>query len=210
MVVEVDFVSLENGELTVKARTIVDGAVTCQGELVVWCLPHPDQAIRPDEFLPEPKDLYPKEDAEDISVTDIMKQIPHRYPFLMVDRILYTNVEEQRSVGLKNVTGNEPYFSGYLNKNTMLPNSLQLEIAAQVGCVYSLSLPENADKIAFFMSIDSAQFHHPVLPGDQLLIDMSLAGSKGRFGKATAHLYVGEKLVTECVLKFAIVDAEAK
>lgn len=208
--IQVEMIEFSERQISVKATTSVDGQVTCQGEIVVECLAHPDQAIRPEIFCPAiKKGLVPEEGGKDsLNITEIMDIIPHRYPFLLIDKILHTDKEELRTVGLKNITGNEPFFSGYLNNYSIVPNCLQMEMTAQVGCVYSLGLEENAGKIAFFMSIDEAIFHRPVLPGDQLVIDMSTAGSKGRFGKAEAKLYVGEELVTECTLKFAIVVPE--
>ena len=82
---------------------------------------------------------------------------------------------------------------------------MQAEIGAQAGCVLALEAPENRNKLGFFLSIDDAVFHDTVVPGDQLLVDASSV-SRGRFGKGEARMYVGETLISEISLKFAVVD----
>ncbi|MFA4945306.1 MAG: 3-hydroxyacyl-[acyl-carrier-protein] dehydratase FabZ [Lentisphaeria bacterium] len=135
-----------------------------------------------------------------------MAVIPHRYPFLLIDRILHMDAGAQRLVGLKNISGNEPYMAAPALPFT--PGYLQVEMAAQAGCALALSIPANHGKLGFFMAIDEARFHAPVLPGDQLLLDTA-SEMRAKFGKGEAKLYVGDQLVSEVLMKFAIVDREA-
>lgn len=207
LLIEISVDSFDNHKLEVSAKTSVDGNVTSQAQLTISCVKKNDllESLTPTTLMESFKEgIALDENSED--VVAIQKVIPHRYPFILVDKIISLDAENKSTVGLKNVSFNEPFFAGYPDEYCMLPNSLQMEIAAQVGCKYMLSLPENEGKIGFFMAIDHATYHKPVLPGDQLIVETSLAGSRGRFGKADVKMYVGDTLVTECALKFAIGD----
>lgn len=207
LLIEITVDSCENNVLEVSAKTSVDGAVTSQAQLTISCVKKNElmDSLKPTSLLQTLKEgVVDEENVED--VVAIQSVIPHRYPFILVDKILKLDEEGKTVYGLKNISANEPFFAGYPEEYCMLPNSLQMEIAAQVGCKYMLSLPENEGKIGYFMAIDSATYHKPVLPGDQLVVKACLAGSRGRFGKATVEMFVGETLVTECALKFAIGD----
>ncbi len=208
LLVEVAVTGFEDDVMSVKATTSVDGAVTSQGEITLKCLRDADMAsLTPSDLMPALKsELICEDSMTNEDVVAIQKVIPHRYPFILVDKILCFDPEGKSIVGLKNISGNEPFFAAYPDEWSMVPNSLQMEIAAQVGCKYMLALPENEGKIGYFMSIDNAVYHKPVLPGDQIVVSISLAGSRGRFGKGDVKMYVGEDLVTECSLKFAIGD----
>ncbi|MEA2012479.1 MAG: 3-hydroxyacyl-ACP dehydratase FabZ [Verrucomicrobiota bacterium] len=207
LAIEAECISFDEGELIVKAKTLVDNKVTCQGEISVGFVMNTVATGTPEKLSPPLFNNF-NTNAQPLNVQDIMKSIPHRYPFMLIDRILFTDEKEKRMVGLKNITANEPCFNGYFPSINILPNCLQMEIAAQLGCAYNLSQPENAGKIAYFMSIDKAKFYAPVLPGDQLVIDINLSGGRGRFGKADAKLYVGNNIVSEGVLKFVLVEKE--
>jgi len=184
-----------------KAKVSVNGSATSGGEIVLRvCSKSEAVAAATPTVLIEPQ---PASAAEIRDIAYIMAAIPHRYPFLLIDRVLSMDVSS--ITVLKNVTGNEPYMRGIALAS--VPGYLQVEMAAQAGCALSLADPENRDKLAYFMSIDEAVFHAPVLPGDQLRIQVDV-NSKGRFGKADCILSVGERTVTEAKIKFAIVDRQ--
>ena len=107
--------------------------------------------------------------------------IPHRYPFLFVDYV--AKMEGNHVVGIKNCTETEPIFRQYQDGYTVLLSSVQPEITAQVGAVYSLSRPESAGKIAIFMGIDRSDFFHPIFPGDQMRLEVDMPDIKSRFGR---------------------------
>jgi len=134
-----------------------------------------------------------------------MGYIPHRFPFLLVDRILYMNPDEMRIVVLKQVTGNEPFFAGLPAR--AVPAYIQAEIGAQAGCILALALPENRGKLGFFMSIDEGEFDEPIVPGDEMAIEVQV-NSRGRFGKAEGSAWVADRKVSRIVVKFAVVDPE--
>jgi len=207
LVIEAEADEFVDGVCSITARILVNGDVASQAKMDVKCVATVDGVSTPTELLPALNiaDLA-EHSIVDLDVTAIQELIPHRYPFLLVDKLISFDIESKTITGLKNITINEPFFNGLPDEYAMLPNSLQMEIAAQIGCVYMLKLPENQGKIGYFMSIDKAVFYKPILPGDQMIVSISLAGSRGRFGKAEVKIYVGSELVTECQLKFAIGD----
>ena len=140
------------------------------------------------------------------SVTDIMSFLPHRYPFLLVDRIL--EVEgDQRIVGLKNVTINEPFFQGHFPGAPVMPGVLIIECMAQVaGVMIYRDMPDKAKKLIYFTGIENAKFRRPVLPGDQLRIEMQLLNRRNNFGKMNGQATVEGKLAAEATVAFAISD----
>jgi 3-hydroxyacyl-[acyl-carrier-protein] dehydratase len=195
------------GEFIFAAQALVNGEVTCEGKIRLCWKPASFFALPAGAGIdPKLPSSIPATDAKPTPVIDIMNAIPHRFPFLLVDRLLYSNAAEFRLVGVKNITGGEPYMAG--TAAHCVPGFLQVEMAAQVGCILALSTPENKNKLGLFMAIDEAVFHHPVLPGDQLVIDVT-AEMRSRFGKGKATLRVGDRVVTETSLKFAIGDKEA-
>src|SRR5208283_3349411 len=137
---------------------------------------------------------------------DIMSFLPHRYPFLLVDRIL--EIEgEKRIVGLKNVTINEPFFQGHFPGAPVMPGVLIIESMAQVaGVMIYRDMPDKHRKLIYFTSIENAKFRRPVLPGDQLRIEMVLLNRRGNFGRMSGRATVDGKLVAEAVVMFAITD----
>lgn len=143
------------------------------------------------------------------TIGDILKILPHRYPFLMVDRILA--LEPEKSItGLKNVTVNEPFFQGHFPGAPVMPGVLIIESMAQVaGVLIYRNLPEKEKKLIYFTGIENAKFRRPVVPGDQLLIEMELLGRRNKFGKMAGKATVDGKLAAEAVVLFAIVDHPA-
>jgi len=139
-------------------------------------------------------------------VTAIMDIMPHRYPFLLVDRI--SNLEEGRSVeGVKNVTINEPFFQGHFPGHPIMPAVLILEAMAQVGGLLLLnSVDDPNDKLMYFLGIDNAKFRRPVTPGDQLQMKLTLLKLKNRTSKMRGEAFVDGQLVAEAELLATVVD----
>jgi len=139
-------------------------------------------------------------------VQEIMKFLPHRYPFLLVDRIL--EIEgDKRIVGLKNVTINEPFFQGHFPGAPVMPGVLIIEAMAQVaGVMIYRDLPDREQKLIYFTGIDEAKFRRPVVPGDQLRIEMELLSRRSNFGKMQGRATVEGKLVAEAIVLFAIAN----
>lgn len=134
----------------------------------------------------------------------IMTIIPHRYPFMLVDRAYGLN-DPAKVIGFKNISGNDPLVQA--TQPAMYPGYLQLETGAQLGCAAILAQPENRDKLGLYMSIDEAVFHRPALPGEQIVIQASCE-MKGRFGIANGVFYVGEQIIAESSTKFAVVPKD--
>jgi len=144
------------------------------------------------------------------TVTDIMKLLPHRYPFLLVDRILELEADK-RIVGLKNVTVNEEFFQGHFPGVPVMPGVLVVESMAQVaGVMIYRDLPERESKLVYFTGIEGAKFRRPVVPGDQLRLEVGLLNRRSNFGKVDARATVEGKLVAQAVLMFAIIDRPGK
>ena len=139
-----------------------------------------------------------------LDINEIMRILPHRYPFLMVDRIL--ELQEDRALGVKTVTINEPYFQGHFPGHPVMPGVLQVEAMAQVASIVMMHKTENAGKIGYFMSADSVKFRKPVLPGDTLFIHCEMLSAKKRLGKAACKCIVNDEVVSEGELLFGLVD----
>lgn len=136
---------------------------------------------------------------------EVQNIIPHRYPFLLVDRILELE-EGKRAVGIKNVTANEPFFQGHFPGNPIMPGVLIVEALAQVGAVAVLSLESYKGKLAVFAGIDGLRFKKQVTPGDTLRLVAELTTLKRGIGKANATAYVGDEIAASGEMMFAIVD----
>ena len=140
-----------------------------------------------------------------MSVEELMKFIPHRPPFLMVDRIL--KIDGQKITGLKNVTINEGYFQGHFPGHPIMPGVLQLEAMAQVAGVLLLKIVEAANQIAYFMSAEDVKWRRPVFPGDVLIIEVELTKIRSKIGKGKGVCKVGGEIVSEAEITFMLRDA---
>tara|TARA_B100000927_G_C16165675_1_gene349262 strand:- start:33 stop:473 length:441 start_codon:yes stop_codon:yes gene_type:complete len=137
-----------------------------------------------------------------LEVENILKILPHRYPFMLVDRIIEHVPEEDKIVGLKNLTFNETFFQGHFPDNPVMPGVLQLEAMAQVAGVMLNSKSGNEGKIAYFMSINNAKFRRMVKPGDQLRIVIEGQRIRSRMAVVKGMAFVGEELASEAELSF--------
>ena len=142
-------------------------------------------------------------------VTEIMKLLPHRYPFLLVDRIMEFEAG-RRIVGLKNVTINEPFFQGHFPDHPIMPGVLMIEAMAQVGGVMLMGhirkSGESQDKVVYFMSLDNVKFRRPVVPGDQIRFELDLIQHKERASRMRGVGYVDGHVVVEAEMMARIVD----
>ena len=140
---------------------------------------------------------------------EIRKILPHRYPFLLVDKIL--DYDDQRIVGLKNVTVNEPHFVGHFPDFPVMPGVLITEAMAQVaGILVLMSIPDRDSKLVLLASIDEAKFRKPVLPGDQLVIEMSVVKRKSFVAKMRGTASVDGQVVAEATVMCSLQDKEAR
>lgn len=142
-----------------------------------------------------------------LDVEEIQAILPHRYPFLLVDRILELE-PGKRAVGLKNVTVNEGFFEGHFPGHAVMPGVLVLEAMAQVGGVLLLSMTGNAGKLAYFGGMDKVRFRKPVIPGDALITEVELLRNRGGVGKVRVSGRVNRQIVAEGEFIFALVDRE--
>ena len=141
-----------------------------------------------------------------MDVTEIQKYLPHRYPFLMVDKIL--EIERlKRVVGVKNVTATEPHFQGHFPGQPVMPGVLIIEAMAQTGgLLLLLEVPDRENKLLFFVAVDGARFRRPVIPGDQLRIEMTVLSWRGDFCKLEGKAFVDGQLAAEGTLMCKMVD----
>ena len=199
MIVEAEVVSGSDSEWTMKASAKTVSGVCCEANITICVL----------ENAPAPIVNIPALDGEFGRTADIcmdtdqvMKLMPHRFPFLLIDYV--AKVEDSKIIAVKNISANENFIDAGFDT---VPDSLMCEIAAQSGCASVLSRPENEGKLGFFMAIDKAVFLRQVCVGEQMIIEIDLPPGKSRFGKGSGVIRVGEEVVAEIALMFAIVEA---
>ncbi len=140
-----------------------------------------------------------------LDINEVMSILPHRYPFLLVDRIIGFE-GETKCTGIKNVTINEPYFQGHFPGHPIMPGVLQLEAMAQVASIVLLRMPGNQGKIGYFMSANNVKWRRPVLPGDTLLIETEILKTKRSIATGIGRCSVNGQVVSEAELMFSVVD----
>ena len=160
-------------------------------------------------FAPPPGDGVPAAvpaETGALTVEEVMKMLPHRYPFLMVDRIV--KMEGNVIIGIKNVSFGEPYFQGHFPGHPIMPGVLQLEAMAQVAGILLLKKVELANQVAYFMSAEDVKWRKPVFPGDTLIIEIELMKIRGRIGRAKGICKVRDEVVSEAEVTFMLRDAD--
>ena len=143
----------------------------------------------------------------DIDILRIMEMIPHRYPMLMIDRITDA-IANVSAVGIKNVSINEHFFQGHFPQRPVMPGVLIVEAMAQLGGLLLSRKLEHTGKLAILLSMDKVKMRHPVVPGDQLLLEATAVRVKSRTGHVRCKAFVEDKLACEADIKFMLVDAE--
>ena len=146
--------------------------------------------------------VNPPEDGDNLTldIQDIQRILPHRFPLLLVDRITHIT-RTKRIVAIKNVTINEPFFVGHFPDHPIMPGVLVVEAMAQAGGVLLLTeFPDRAEKLLLFTGIERAKFRRPVVPGDQLRIEVNVLAWRGTAGRMQGKAYIGEKLACEAVI----------
>ena len=139
-------------------------------------------------------------------INAIKKILPHRYPFLLIDKIIDFKMDES-VVGVKNVTANEPFFEGHFPGQPVMPGVLIIEAMAQTGGILLLNGVENpGDKLVFFMSINNAKFRSPVVPGDQLVFELKMISRKSKICQMSGKAFVDGTLVAEADMMASIID----
>ncbi|MCL2144157.1 MAG: bifunctional UDP-3-O-[3-hydroxymyristoyl] N-acetylglucosamine deacetylase/3-hydroxyacyl-ACP dehydratase [Endomicrobia bacterium] len=144
-----------------------------------------------------------------LSHEEVLKIIPHRYPFIMIDKVKINEAEPLKATGYKCVSGNEGFFQGHFPGAPIMPGVLIVEAMAQTSCVMFLSKPEMKNCLAYFMSIDNVKFRRPVKPGDYLELKVEVVKDGGRRGKMKGQAFADGKLMTEAEFMFVIVDKTA-
>jgi UDP-3-O-[3-hydroxymyristoyl] N-acetylglucosamine deacetylase/3-hydroxyacyl-[acyl-carrier-protein] dehydratase len=142
-----------------------------------------------------------------LSIRAIQRLMPHRYPMLLVDRVV--EIEgDRKAIGVKNVTINEPYFTGHYPGTPIMPGVLIVEAMAQLGGLLMSQKLEHTGKIAVLLSLDRVKLRRPVVPGDQLIMEAEAVRAKPRTGTVKCRAFVGSKLAAEALIKFMMIDAE--
>jgi len=145
-----------------------------------------------------------------VPIGEILDVLPHRYPFLLVDKIIEIE-EKTRAVGVKNVTINEPFFQGHFPGHPVMPAVLVVEGMAQVGAIMLLSsIPDRRNKLIYFTGIDGARFRRPIVPGDQIRYELTVLKLKSRTCRMRGEAFVEGRLAAEAEILSAMVDIGAK
>ncbi len=143
-------------------------------------------------------------EAQNFDIKKIMELLPHRYPFLLVDRVLEV-VPGEKAVGLKNVTMNEPFFQGHFPGEPLMPGVLQIEALAQVGALAVLTMPEYKNNLLLFAGVEKFRFKKLVQPGDQLIMEVEVSNIRRSVGKGKGSIKIEDKVVTSGELLFSVV-----
>jgi UDP-3-O-[3-hydroxymyristoyl] N-acetylglucosamine deacetylase/3-hydroxyacyl-[acyl-carrier-protein] dehydratase len=143
-------------------------------------------------------------DGATLDVMQVMKILPHRHPFLMVDKVV--KIEGNKITGVKNVSIGEFFFEGHFPGHPIMPGVLQLEAMAQVAGILMMRQAENAGKLAYFMSAENVKWRKPVRPGDVLFIDVELTKARGKIGKAKGVCSVDGEAVSEADVTFMLIN----
>jgi len=141
-----------------------------------------------------------------LDIKDILKILPHRYPFLLIDRVTGFS-SEMKCTAIKNLTMNEEFFQGHFPGHPVMPGVLQLEAMAQAASILIMRMPDNQGKIGYFLSADNVKFRKPVVPGDTLFIDAEITKFRRNIGQAVATCSVNGEVVSSADLKFAVMDS---
>ncbi len=150
------------------------------------------------------------EETTGLDIQEILKILPHRYPFLLIDRVTELT-RTKRIVAIKNVSVNEPYFVGHFPAGPIMPGVLVVEAMAQAGGVLLLTeFPDREHKLLLFTGIERAKFRRPVVPGDQLRIEVDVLVWRGNAGRMLGKAYVGEKVACEAVITCRLLDRRGK
>jgi UDP-3-O-[3-hydroxymyristoyl] N-acetylglucosamine deacetylase/3-hydroxyacyl-[acyl-carrier-protein] dehydratase len=171
-------------------------------------------AVAAQTFSPPPADTTPttpparEEDGCAMTVEQVMKMIPHRYPFLMIDRV--AKIDGDRILAVKNVSVNEPFFQGHFPGHPIMPGVLQLEAIAQVAGILLIRKAQAVgNMIAYFMAAENVKWRKPVVPGDTLLVEVELTKARGKIGRAKGVCRVRGEVVSEAEVTFMIADPNA-
>jgi len=141
-----------------------------------------------------------------LDIHTILENLPHRYPFLLVDRII--EVDAEHAIGLKNVTFNEPFFQGHFPKEPVMPGVLVLEAMGQVAAMMIINRPDSLGDMAMYLTgIEKAKIRRPVVPGDQLITTAKMEKLRGRIGRVSAVARVGDDVAAEALFGFVIAKA---
>jgi 3-hydroxyacyl-[acyl-carrier-protein] dehydratase len=145
-----------------------------------------------------------------LNIGQIMEYLPHRYPFLLIDRVIEFE-RAKRIVAIKNVTINEPFFNGHFPGYPIMPGVLVVEAMAQAGCILLLNeVADREKKLVLFSGIDSAKFRRPITPGDQLRLEIEVISFRSRGGRMEGKAYVDGKLACEATLTCAVVPRQIR
>jgi 3-hydroxyacyl-[acyl-carrier-protein] dehydratase len=149
-------------------------------------------------------------EIQTLNIGQIMEYLPHRYPFLLIDRVVEFE-RARRIVAIKNVTINEPFFSGHFPGYPIMPGVLVVEAMAQAGCILLLSgVADRENKLVVFTGIERAKFRRPITPGDQLRLEVDVLSFRPRAGRMEGKAYVDGKLACEATLTCAVVPRQAR
>jgi UDP-3-O-[3-hydroxymyristoyl] N-acetylglucosamine deacetylase/3-hydroxyacyl-[acyl-carrier-protein] dehydratase len=151
-----------------------------------------------------PEDVIKIRDAATLDVVQVMRLLPHRYPFLMLDKVV--KIDGNKLTGVKNVTTNEPYFQGHFPGHPIMPGVLQLEAMAQAAGILMMRQAENYGKLAYFMSAESVKWRKPVRPGDTLMIEVEMLKMRAKIARAKGVCLVDGEQVSEAEITFMLVE----